>query len=1115
MQLVELILHQGRYAAVGGSNRLELRFLRVEALGSLSGRHRIAGNALDLKAELPSLLCSTVQRLGDIELKARAEVVPSLILIGERRGILCAGVFHIRLKHAVLVGHDDRDLMGGAVVRHALAVGRSVLLDVELVRTGFGECRLFKRRVLGLAILQIRHGGRHRCGARVAVKDHDVVLQRERRGVVGSGELERKGFVLLGVAAHKGLARLERSIVGITRKRHVRRVVGVVELRGLPLGQWLLLVAVHLVVGDGNLDAGLVAVTVRRRLELGAVDRRVIRHAVHCVVVIDGRLIGTDLVNVIHVGVAHMLSTKRGLCKRNLLALVLHEERAIAIRVRALRKRRARSLGLDLEGEHAALERCSLATVIRVALVRHRCGTRGLCAERIGKDRGLVGDILGLGKVAACIVGDLGHLVGCDLEGTVAVVLNHNGHLINGLAVSHAGNHRITGGLNLADGVFERARAVEGDIAKAARGALLGRRRDLHTAVIGSVNRVLGHGIACLDCLKLDIKGVGDLPLVKVLLVLHKVVRRNRLGGGHVICVLKLGMGNLVGRDGALIVRSVRLGKARRNFLLGHRVIGIRIETIDGEGLVVLEGLLTLAILVEHHVEGLGNNLALSVLDVGLEGLARSGGDADLKLELLALEHAGIDVLARRDAGILVDRQGTRHLDGELAVVAKINVDFVGVVDVIPTRVDNLGGRAGEVLLFAERQGVDARQARGAGLDEVSAVGRLAPICRKRIKVRTLELGDRPVLCGGLAIRVLLVIRALVIVGLARHGLSTERLRARAIGVERRVLGKVIEAVGLGGHKGGSRVAELLISRNDHAVIEVGVEGGLTTFAVVLDVCAQRVVCRATEDRVTHAGLDAHAIEDAQRERLADCHFRFRVGGRDLEIAQGNEGRGDLDRHDVALSEVVAALDLNDEIRHVHLGVELGVYRSAIGIGVNETVGGLHRIELRVGENERLELIHLHVRAELIGEGDVAGLAGHTLGRLGRGASTAVNLVRNLLEDTVQLIRIRCGLVVVGVFGAGTEIVPLLSLGVVARHGVHVGVEAVVGGLSRVGGVGALENTDGINGGSAVLQRLARFDCRGCDVRIKVTLVVRLAVGKEDNDLLGILASATQGILGP
>ena len=71
--------------------------------------------------------------------------------------------------------------------------------------------------------------------------------------------------------------------------------------------------------------------------------------------------------------------------------------------------------------------------------------------------------------------------------------------------------------------------------------------------------------------------------------------------------------------------------------------------------------------------------------------------------------------------------------------------------------------------------------------------------------------------------------------------------------------------------------------------------------------------------RVVDTLLDAHAVEDTHRVRFGDIHRRGAVLISDGELPQRDKAGRHLDRHNVALRKLIAALN-----RHVDL-VEVAV----------------------------------------------------------------------------------------------------------------------------------------------------------------------------------------------
>ena len=170
----------------------------------------------------------------------------------------------------------------------------------------------------------------------------------------------------------------------------------------------------------------------------------------------------------------------------------------------------------------------------------------------------------------------------------------------------------------------------------------------------------------------------------------------------------------------------------------------------------------------------------------------------------------------------------------------------------------------------------------------------------------------------------------------------------------------------------------------------------------------------------------------------------------------------------------------------------------------------------------------LHVIAQLIIKGDVAGFVLEAFARLRGIAGALRNLLGDVVEHVLQLIGIGRALVERGVFAVGalraiTEVpfvfarpptralVRIRRRRVVARHGVHelvlVGNALPIGILCRIG---ALEDADGVHRSTRVLHFLSVPNGARGDVRRKLVIVRRRAVGEEDDDLLGI--GATGGL---
>ena len=333
-----------------------------------------------------------------------------------------------------------------------------------------------------------------------------------------------------------------------------------------------------------------------------------------------------------------------------------------------------------------------------------------------------------------------------------------------------------------------------------------------------------------------------------------------------------------------------------------------------------------------------------------------------------------------------------------------MDIYLPAVLEVIPLGSKNLRSGAGGVTLLVELDGVDARQASAALLDEGIAIGIPADV---RPHIREVRSGD--LLMGnpvghrsGVICRRRLDVPALVVDGLVEARIlqlgKGQLLEAGLIRVQRSILGEEVERVGLGGGEVRHRVSQGLRAVElapDGSIVVVGVEGdGSALIRMGVDVGLQRsvvglVLIEAVCDGLPDLVLQAHAVDDAQRQDLVDGERAVAIlVGRHLQMAQGDHARGDLHGHGVAVGERLAGRDLDDDVSQVGFRV----LRIAHGAGV---VVGLHAIGVRIDgvrgfmqlvcERKLMEPGHMHVGSEPIGEGQVSRLAGivavHDLGR--------------------------------------------------------------------------------------------------------------------------------------
>ena len=379
-----------------------------------------------------------------------------------------------------------------AVIRHARAVLRGVLGDIEFVGPGLGERYRTEGRIRRHAVLQPRHGCLELGSGAITAEDDLIVLQRGDRRVVGSRQRELEGLAIHGVTALEGLARLERG-GGVARKRHVLGIVDVGELGNPPLGQLLARAIDHLVVRNGDLDRrGLVDGDGDRSY----VDRRVVRHAVQGVTVIGIRPRRNQLSDLVLVGMADMVLAVRGLAEDDARAAILDMDIAVGLELDAVGNGSAIGQRLHLEREFTVLHSGFRTAIIGVDL--HGLGTgRGLPRVEGVREDG----VLTLGRLAhvdARIAIGPRHGGGCR-QAALSVVGDIDADRVRRVAVRHAGDDTLGGRGDLPHGVLEDAGLIEGDGAEIARGLRLGRLYDLAATPIRPGRGTLGHGIARLN----------------------------------------------------------------------------------------------------------------------------------------------------------------------------------------------------------------------------------------------------------------------------------------------------------------------------------------------------------------------------------------------------------------------------------------------------------------------------------------------------------------------------------------------------------------------------------------------------------------------------------------
>ena len=477
----------------------------------------------------------------------------------------------------------------------------------------------------------------------------------------------------------------------------------------------------------------------------------------------------------------------------------------------------------------------------------------------------------------------------------------------------------------------------------------------------------------------------------------------------------------------------------------------------------------------------------------------------ELKLKLIgirpvaALEHLG---QTKVSLGIHRCRLGCKAKDN-LAVVAQVRMHVRGSRNggkVIPPGVKHVARGLGLVavrlhIVLGGIQLVDIGQARGslikgpiAVIFDQSAVvaGDLVPL-----KLHNGIVVLRLAVCAHRH-KLVLVVIDVVALRLYRRALGAFLVR-----VDRRDFLEVIVAVGIGGLKLGDNIAQLA------ARPLVGQEGDrlVVGVLVVIDILLEHLIGR--KQVVACFVLDARSVfnlnrlDVAERRALKDPVFHVHV------IAdQRNQRCGNLDRHDIALLRIGRALDGDDQV----LGHARKLVRVRIALGcLGHFIKG---DAINLSTDKRIDL---HEVAQLITEGDVAGLAlVVTILDLSGRALARGDRARDIIKHLLELIGIRRSLVEIGILGALTKLIGCVGRGVwiVARHGVHELVFVTRPVVRRnVSGIRTIKDADGVDRSALLLH----FPGGGYGIvgnrRVEFTEVCGRAIRKEHNYLLGILAA--------
>ena len=500
-----------------------------------------------------------------------------------------------------------------------------------------------------------------------------------------------------------------------------------------------------------------------------------------------------------------------------------------------------------------------------------------------------------------------------------------------------------------------------------------------------------------------------------------------------------------------------------------------------------------------------GNGEVLVTLDSAVLGDGRRGGLAlgarNRNRELKLVVRKVGSRISLRDLNVLLNLKRPRQLKRELAVVAQVGVDIF--VAGGPFRVPEGACGRGRVRGLVGVQLGNVGQAGRTLLEDKVALGIRRNGTRDALGDAAQELldrerGSRRAVCADVVEIALIVIRRVPVQRALRA------LCACRVGIQRAVLRDVVIAVLLGRGKGGDGVAVLA------TIPPVGQEEDLAVLVLVVgDV--RRHIGIGIGEKLLHAVFEAGPEEDADGERGGDgAGALVHV---DLEVAQRDEGRRNLDRDLVTGLQVGRPLDRDDDAAEVALGIE-GVARLAVKhIGVDIAVGGLGvDVKDLVGKDDVVEVIDLHVITELVGEGHVARLVLHALGDVGGIAGRIRDLLGDVIEDGLELVGVGGRLVEIRVLLSSAKI-PVVAIprrhigcvGIVAGNSLHKLV-LVAGSVSANGGrrIGTRKNANSVDGTAIILDCFCRGNRLASHLVIKITERRWGAVSKEDDNLASI-----------
>ena len=317
------------------------------------------------------------------------------------------------------------------------------------------------------------------------------------------------------------------------------------------------------------------------------------------------------------------------------------------------------------------------------------------------------------------------------------------------------------------------------------------------------------------------------------------------------------------------------------------------------------------------------------------------------------------------------------------------------------------------------------------------------------------------------------------------------------------------------------RLLVVLVGIERHLTVFVGIFGNISLHRFIRSL--QLLLCRC---------LQAHVIEESTWISVVDGHL---IVFRNFIVSQRDQVGRNLYGHLISRRQCgrrIGFLYGNLDVSQISRRIYVFRVRDFLlkGVGYLGGVSFLGHILLCVVVlvlcvQQGIHIIYLHVVSQLVHQSDVSALirvrAGiHFRRRLGR----RDDFFLNFIEDVIQLRSLGCGLVEGGrlsvrIGGTSTQIVVRGRVRIVAGHAVHVGIEhLLIGPAKKAGtsggdaGIRILEHTDGIHFGVS-LDFLRRLNCRIGYAFVKTSLVIRLTIGKEDDDALHVLAVRIGGLV--